>query len=268
MSVLPNHHQEFGLWSIRNLSVEESRGSVQSSPSQIASVDAVHASGLCKSIDDRAVLEDVNLRVEPGRAVALLGANGAGKSTLLKVLATLTPPTSGELSILGASVNSNAAKLRARIGLIGHQSMLYRDLSARQNLEFFGRLYGLRDPKKRAGELLDAIGLSARADDPVKSFSRGMTQRVAIARALIHDPELLLADEPFDGLDAPSTALLEEMLTELHRSGKTLILANHDIGQSLRLTEQTIVLRDGRVVIDRPSKTLEPASVLAEMERP
>jgi heme exporter protein A len=229
--------------------------------------DAVCASGLCKSIDERAVLVDVNLRVEPGRAVALLGANGAGKSTLLKVLAMLTPKTSGELSILGTSVTSNAAKLRARIGLIGHQSMLYRDLSARQNLEFFGCLYGLRDPKSRAADLLDAIGLSARADDPVKSFSRGMTQRVAIARALIHDPELLLADEPFDGLDAPSAALLEQMLTDLHQSGKTLILANHDIAQSLRLTQQTIVLREGRVVIDEPSKRLEPTVVLMEMER-
>jgi heme exporter protein A len=229
--------------------------------------DAVRANGICKSIDDRAVLDNVNLRVELGRAVALLGANGAGKSTLLKVLATLTPPTSGRLSILGSAVSTNAAKLRAKIGLIGHQSMLYRDLSARQNLEFFGRLYGLRDPKSRAAELLDAIGLSSRADDPVKSFSRGMTQRVAIARALVHDPELLLADEPFDGLDAPSAALLEQMLTDLHRSGKTLILANHDIAQSLRLTEQTIVLREGRVVIDERSKSLEPAVVLVEMER-
>jgi heme exporter protein A len=228
---------------------------------------AVQAVGLCKSIDDRAVLQDIDLIIEPGRAVALLGANGAGKSTLLKVLATLTSPTAGELTILGQSAGSNSAALRARIGLIGHQSMLYRDLSARQNLEFFGRLYGLPDPKGRAADLLDAIGLSSRADDPVKSFSRGMTQRVAIARALVHDPELLLADEPFDGLDAPSCALLEEMLTDLHRSGKTLILANHDISQSLRLTEQTVVLREGRVVIDQASKDLEPAAVLAEMER-
>jgi heme exporter protein A len=229
--------------------------------------NAVQAVGLCKSIDDRAVLQDVTLSIAPGRAVALLGANGAGKSTLLKVLATLTPPTAGKLAILGHAVESNSAALRARIGLIGHQSMLYRDLSARQNLEFFGRLYGLADPKRRAADLLDATGLGGRADDPVKGFSRGMTQRVAIARALVHDPELLLADEPFDGLDAPSIALLEQTLAELHRSGKTLILANHDISQSLRLTEQTVVLREGRVVIDQPSKDLEAAAVLAEMER-
>ena len=230
--------------------------------------DVVRAAGLSKVIDERPVLHDIDLVVEPGQSVALLGANGAGKSTLLKVLATLAPPSSGTLNLFGVPTTKDAAALRARIGLIGHQSMLYRDLSARQNLEFFGRLYDVAEPRTRAEELLAAIGLLDRADDPVKTFSRGMAQRVAIARAIVHDPQLLLADEPFDGLDAPSTAVLEQILADLHESGKTLILANHDITQSLRLTDRTVVLRTGEVAINERSRDLHSAAVLAEMERP
>ena len=231
--------------------------------------EAVAALALGKRIDERAVLEAIDLRVPQGQFLALLGANGAGKSTLLKVLATLTPPTSGQLALFGTSVTGRSTHtVRARIGMIAHQSMLYRDLSARENLEFFARLYCVVDPRGRATELLDAVSLSDRADDAVKTFSRGMTQRVAIARALVHDPDLLLADEPFDGLDAPSSASLEQLLADLHAQGKTVILANHFIEQSLRLAERAVVLRVGSVVIDEPAQGLRPAEVLAEMEGP
>lgn len=229
---------------------------------------AVTAWQLSKRIDDRPVLEDVNFALRAGRSVALLGANGAGKSTLLRILATLVAPSSGELWLFGKPVSRDGAAARARIGLIGHQSMLYRDLSARQNLEFFCRLYGIRKPRERAESLLDSVGLIDRADDPIKTFSRGMTQRAAIARALVHNPDLLLADEPFDGLDAPSSGVLEELLQGLQAAGKTLVLANHDIHQSLRLTDRTIVLREGTIVIDEASRDLSTAAVIAEMERP
>jgi heme exporter protein A len=202
-----------------------------------------------------------------GQYVALLGANGAGKSTLLKILATLIPPSSGQLLLFGDAVGHDGWAARRRIGLIGHQSMLYRDLSAFENLVFFGRLYGVSDPAARAQTLLKAVDLWDRADDPVKALSRGMMQRVAIARALVHDPDLLLADEPFDGLDAPSSRALEELLAKLHGGGKTVILANHDIDQSLRLSQRAIVLRKGRVVIDQPSQQLTAAAVLKEMQR-
>ena len=229
---------------------------------------AIAATALAKSIDERPILEDLNFTFAPGRFVALLGANGAGKSTLLKILSTLTPPTSGELRLFGKPLGSETAKLRGLIGLISHQSMLYRDLSARQNLEFFGRLYAIPDPRGTAERLLVAVGLIDRADDAVKALSRGMTQRVAIARALVHNPDLLLADEPFDGLDAPSTAVLEKLLLDLQQLGKTIILANHDIAQSLRLSQQAVVLRQGRIVLDQPSRGVAAADVLAEMERP
>lgn len=232
--------------------------------------EVVRATALCKSIDGRPVLDDVHLSIPAGSFVALLGANGAGKSTLLKVLATLVPPTSGHLELFGrpaAATGRGAEQVRRSIGLIGHQSMLFRDLSARENLEFFGRLYGIPDPRGRAEGLLGAVGLLDRADDPVRNYSRDMAQRVAIARALVHDPQLLLADEPFDGLDAPSAATLEQLLADLHAAGKTLILANHDIAQSLRLAQRAVVLREGRVNIDKTSTSIDAADVLAAMER-
>src|SRR5581483_6063615 len=123
----------------------------------------------------------------------ILGVNGAGKTTLLKMLSTLSQPTSGQLNLFGFGLPKHAAKARAKLGLISHQSMLYRDLTARENLELFARLYGVANPRKRATELLEIVGLPTRADDPVKTFSRGMTQRVSIARALVHEPELILA---------------------------------------------------------------------------
>jgi len=228
---------------------------------------AVYTVALEKWIDDRVILQGITLSIARGQYIGLLGANGAGKSTLLKILATLTAPSGGRLMLFGRNIGRDAGASRRRIGLIGHQSMLYRDLSAFENLEFFGRLYGVGDPAARADELLRAVELADRADDPVKSLSRGMTQRVAIARALVHDPDLILADEPFDGLDAPSSRSLERLLSQLHEGGKTIILANHHIEQSLRLTERAIVLRGGRVVIDSDSRRLTSAAVLKEMER-
>ena len=144
--------------------------------------------------------------------------------------------------------------------------MLYHDLSAIENLEFFARLYGVNEPRRRAMHLLEQLGLKERASDAVKSFSRGMAQRVAIARALLHDPELLLADEPFAGLDAPSTDLLEKTLASLHSAGKTILLANHDLRQSLSLAERVVVLARGRKVLDAPAQTLDAAGILSHME--
>jgi heme exporter protein A len=143
--------------------------------------------------------------------------------------------------------------------------MLYRDLSARENLVFFGKLYGIQSARARADRLLEAMGLLQRAGEPVKNFSRGMIQRVAIARALMHDPDLLLADEPFDGLDAPSVDASEQLLAHLHRAGKTIILVNHDIAQSLRIAPRIVVLRNGRGVIDSPGAALDEKQILREV---
>ena len=223
---------------------------------------AVKAAGVTRRIEDRALVHGLNFTIEQGAFIALLGANGAGKTTLLRMLAMLTSPSSGELRILGEQCTPDAVHLRRRIGLIGHSAMLYRDLSPMDNLVFFGRLYRVDNPARRAAELLEWLELSHRRDDAVKTFSRGMMQRVAIARALIHEPEVLLADEPFAGLDAPSAASLERMLRELHARGRTIILANHDIHQALALAQRVFVLRGGRLVADAAAVDLDPETTL------
>lgn len=228
----------------------------------------VRAVDLGKWYDNRCVLDAVNLDIVPGSLLTLLGANGAGKSTLLRMLATLTGISRGELFLFGEKATTASTALRARIGMIGHQPILYRDLSVMENLLFFGGLYGISEPRRRAEELLARVGLTDRGGDAVKNLSRGMTQRVAIARALMHDPPLLLADEPFAGLDAPSSTNLERLLNDLQHQGKTIILSNHDIAQSLRLARQVIVLRQGRVVIDRPASKVTVDHVMKEVCEP
>jgi heme exporter protein A len=225
----------------------------------------VRAVRLSKSIDERPVLRDIDFEIQAGSYVALLGANGAGKSTLLKIIATLIPPTTGELQLFGQPIRSSTLDARRKIGFIGHNSMLYRDLTAMENLEFYAKLYRLPNPATRARQMLAMAGLESRAGDAIKTFSRGMIQRAAIARALLHDPELLLADEPFSGLDAPSIASLEELLSDLNASGKTIILVIHDIEQSLRIAERAIILRGGRIVASDSTFRLYPREVLSEV---
>ena len=238
----------------------ETPGSAAQTPASV-----VRTASVGKSIDGRTILRDVNIDVAAGQLVALLGANGTGKSTLLKVLATLVPPSTGQVELFGKIATATSADLRRRIGLIGHQSMLYHDLSARENLEFFARLYDVADVPARAKQMLGMIGLADRSEDPVRTFSRGMVQRVAIARALLHDPELILADEPFDGLDAPSSESLEQLLSDLNLAGKTIVMVHHDIETTLKIAERAIVLRDGRIAIDEPTMRLYPKEVLSEV---
>jgi len=229
---------------------------------------AVRLTDLSLRIDDKPILEQIRLEVPAGQMVALLGHNGAGKSSLLKVLASLARPSAGRMELFGAVVRIGTGQGRARIGLISHQPILYRDLSPRENLDFFGRLYDCDDPAARATQLLERVGMTDRADDPVRTLSRGMVQRVSIARALMHDPGLLLADEPFAGLDAASVATLESLLTGLGRAGRTVIMANHDVRQSLDLADQVVVLRRGRVVLDRPAEAVDAQIVLREITAP
>jgi heme exporter protein A len=226
---------------------------------------AVRISGLCKRYDERWVLRDINLDVQAGSYLALLGANGAGKSTLLHTLAMLSPATKGDLILFGASANRPSPALRGRIGMIGHQPMLYRDLSALENLVFFGKLYGVSRPAERAASLLERVGLADRASSLAKTFSRGMVQRLSIARALMHAPDLLLADEPFSGLDVPSVVAVSDLLSELHADGKTVILTNHDVRQSLELAQRVVVLRRGAIVSNRSVRETDADEVTREV---
>ena len=225
----------------------------------------VRASALCKQMDERRVLDRIDLEIESGGCVALLGTNGAGKSTLLRVIATLSPATSGKLELFGRAVGRDSADLRARIGMVGHQLMLYRELSALENLEFFGRLYAVAPVRERAMELLEFVGLADRAGDAIKTLSRGMAQRVAIARAFMHSPRLLLTDEPFTGLDVHSIDRLERCLEDLSAEGKTILITTHDIDQGLRLARRVVVVRRGRIVLDEAADRLDRGLVAAAM---
>ena len=194
-----------------------------------------------------AALDGIDLSV-PGGATALLGPNGAGKSTLLRVVATLARPTGGRILIRGVDVRRAPERVRADIGLISHQTHLYEDLTAGENLRFYGRLYGLGDLRERVRQALAEVGLSGREHDRVRGFSRGMKQRLAIARATVHEPTILLLDEPFSGLDAAARAMLSERLRQLRREGRTVILATHDLRRCLELADRFAILNRGRLV--------------------
>lgn len=224
---------------------------------------AVRAEGLGLSIGGKRVLDGITLEIPAGSCIGVLGANGAGKSSLLFLLGLLYRPTSGVLEVLGKDGASAGRGVRGRIGLVAHQPMLYRELSTRENLEFFGRLCGVAGARARASELVDRLGLAGRQHEPVRQLSRGMQQRAAVARAVVHGPSLLLADEPFTGLDAESAATLETFFHDLGSDGTTIIMTGHDVERSLRLAGRVVVLREGRVQLDVSSLLTDRARVLA-----
>ena len=194
----------------------------------------------------RRALAKTTLTFRAGQVTGLFGPNGAGKTTLLGILSTLVRPTSGEVRYGGATARALGDPLRGRIGVLGHDLFLYGDLSARENLEFFGRLYGVDRLKDRIAQALASARLEDRADDRVASFSRGLRQRLALERALIHEPRLVLLDEPFTGLDDESAALLGARLRSLRESGAIVLMATHDFESADGLIDRMIALRAGK----------------------
>ena len=194
-----------------------------------------------------AALDGIDLNL-PGGALALLGPNGAGKSTLLRLVATLSRPTRGRILIRGRDARKEPERVRADVGLISHQTFLYEDMTAGENLRFYGRLYGLDDLRERVRTALEDVGLSDRERDRVRGFSRGMKQRLAIARSTLHQPAVLLLDEPFAGLDTAARAMLSDRLQNLRRDGCTIILVTHDLHRGLSLTDRFAILNRGRIV--------------------
>lgn len=195
----------------------------------------------------RKALAQISFTCASGEIVGLLGPNGAGKSTLLNILATLLKPSKGEVRY-GDRTADAGAEVRALIGMLGHDLFLYPELTARENLEFFAHLYGVADVRATATARLGLAGLAERADDFVSGFSRGMRQRVALERALLHDPKLILLDEPFTGLDQASTAALVARLQERQRAGCVIVIATHDLDVADGLLTRAIYLKDGRIV--------------------
>jgi heme exporter protein A len=216
--------------------------------------------GVATHIDGRAILSGIDLELGYGRTVALVGNNGAGKSTLLKLIARLLPLSAGEMDLLGARFSGRSlttpATVRSRIGVIGHGLMLYRDLTVLENLRLFGKLYGAKNIAAQAETMLTRFGLRDVADRCVKSLSRGMAQRVAIARAVIHEPQLLLADEPFTGLDGPGAASVAAAIEMVRSGGGTVVLADHDLNRCLRTCDEVVALRAGRLALRSPTAGL------------
>jgi ABC-type multidrug transport system ATPase subunit len=210
----------------------------------------------------RRVLNKISLTCEAGEITALLGPNGAGKSTLLSIAATLLDPSSGNVRYGALVARTAGAALRGRIGVLGHDLYVYPELSAAENLLFFGRIYGLADVSRRAAAALERAGLSQR-DDPVSGFSRGMRQRLALERALLHDPRLVLLDEPFTGLDDEATAALCARLRDLRADGRIVLVTTHDLETIEPMADRAVVLYAGRLT---PVET-RPGSLRARYRR-
>jgi heme exporter protein A len=207
---------------------------------------AIELDGLERRYGERVALAGVSVRVEPGQTLAVLGGNGAGKTTLLRVLAGLLRPHGGRARVLEADLPAERWKLPGRVGFLGHEPLLYRDLTARENLRYHARLHGVEEP--RVATVLGAVGMERRADDPVRELSRGMVQRVAAARAVLHEPPLLLLDEPRANLDPAAAELLEPLIGR--PSGRTRVLVSHDVEGALAEADVVLRLKRGRPVAD------------------
>lgn len=209
----------------------------------------VETRALYKDYGRRRALAGVDLRLEAGQASVLLGENGAGKSTLLGILSTLVRPSRGAVLYDGRGADElDPAALRGELGVLAHEPRCYADLSARENLIFFARGYGLPAPRARAQAMVERLGLAAAADRPVRTFSRGMLQRLALGRTLLHQPGLLLLDEPYTGLDRDGAALLTALLREERQRGAIVLCTSHDLEAVAPLCDQALVLRGGRLV--------------------
>jgi heme ABC exporter ATP-binding subunit CcmA len=227
----------------------------------------IRVRGLEKSFGDHWALRGVDLDVAEGECLALIGPNGAGKTTLLRVLSTLTKPSAGTVYLAGQDLASGATEIRRRVGFLSHQPLLYDDLTARENLRFYGRMYDVRESEKRATALLQRVGLESNQQDLVRTFSRGMKQRLAIARALLHDPPVLLMDEPYTGLDQRAAATLDSVLQDAGATSRTIVLTTHDLERGLRISQRTALLMGGRLVYEMKQSDRDIELFRQEYER-
>jgi heme exporter protein A len=230
--------------------------------SDVIDEPALRLDGLVRRYGEREALSDVSLSLPAGQTLVVFGPNGAGKTTLLRVLAALLRPHDGEVCVLGSSLPEEAWALRGCVGLLGHEPLLYRELTARENLRFHARLHGVGT--ERVEQQLDAVALSDRADEPLKQLSRGMVQRAAVARATLHDPELLLLDEPRANLDPAASELVEPLIGASADPARrrTRVISSHDPAGGLREANLVLGLRDGRVALLRAAGDVDPGEIV------
>ncbi len=213
----------------------------------------IHVHDITKNFGSMTVLDNVNFSVRGGEFLTIVGPNGAGKTTLIKIMATLVNATGGTVEIGGFNVKKSPEKVRGIIGVISHNIYLYNELTAGENLKFFGKMYAIPEIDRRVDEVLGDTGLADRKHDRVGTFSRGMKQRLSIARAILHKPSVLLLDEPYTGLDQQASASLESVLNSLTGSGITTIMISHDLKRGLALADQVMIMASGTVMYHAPA---------------
>jgi heme exporter protein A len=218
---------------------------------------------LVKRFGLKTVLRGVDFEVQPGEFVALLGPNGAGKTTFLRILASLSRPSLGDVKIAGYKLPHEAAQVRARLGVVSHLPLLYGDLTAEENLRFYARMYNIPDIELRVTEVLEMVGLEARRRDLVRTFSRGMQQRLAIGRAVLHDPDVVLFDEPYTGLDQDASAMLDDVLKTVAAKGRTVVMTSHDLARAEDLATRFDILSRGVISASASRKELKKTNLLA-----
>jgi len=218
---------------------------------------------LIKRFGLKTVLRGLDFDVEQGEFVALLGPNGAGKTTFLRILASLSRPSMGGVNIAGYRLPDQASAVRRRLGVVSHLPLLYGDLTAEENLRFYGRMYGVVDLQERVKEVLDLVGLTHRRRDLVRTFSRGMQQRLAIGRAVLHDPEVMLFDEPHTGLDQDASSMLDTVLGEVAARGRTVVMTSHDLARTADLASRFDVISRGVISASVRRDEIEPNDLLA-----
>jgi len=211
---------------------------------------AIEVEGLTKSFGNRLVLREIDLEVRKGESVVVLGPNGAGKTTLIKALATIINPSSGKIQIAGLNIKNDAEEVRRRIGVITHQTLLYRNLTAYENLEFYGRIYDVPGRKERIEEVATMVGMTSNLHKRVGTLSRGMQQRMTIARSMLHKPEIMLLDEPETGLDQQATEMLWETMRGDGEKKRTVIFTTHNLERGFEVCERLLILDKGRIVFE------------------
>ena len=218
---------------------------------------------LIKRFGLKTVLRGLDFQVDQGEFVALLGPNGAGKTTFLRILASLSRPSMGGVNIAGYRLPDQAAAVRRRLGVVSHQPLLYGDLTAEENLLFYGRMYGVDDLADRIKEVLALVGLTNRRRDLVRTFSRGMQQRLAIGRAVLHDPDVVLFDEPHTGLDQDASAMLDTVLQEVAARGRTVVMTSHDLARAADLASRFDVISRGVISASVKREEIDPDDLLS-----
>ena len=218
---------------------------------------------LVKRFGLKTVLRGLDFEVQPGEFVALLGPNGAGKTTFLRILASLSRPSLGNVKVAGYQLPNEAAAVRARLGVVSHLPLLYGDLTAEENLRFYGRMYNISNLEPRITEVLEMVGLENRRRDLVRTYSRGMQQRLAIGRAVLHNPDVVLFDEPYTGLDQDASSMLDDVLKTVAAKGRTVVMTSHDLVRAEDLATRFDILSRGVIAASTTREQLNQSNLLS-----